>query len=136
MKKEAAHSARLGARAWPQLGTHVRPLIAVCYALAEAHIAHARLEAGDVGWDVRLPDVAGHTTDRRHSAGTASFYLADASTSNVELPWARMRPSAASTRASAVMICRPWLITRPSARTRPVSALIGREKLPLVSTVV
>ncbi|MCY1218389.1 hypothetical protein D9M72_303360 [compost metagenome] len=58
------------------------------------------------------------------------------STSSVDVPWARTRPSFASTRASAVMICRPWLTTRPSTRTLPVSGLIGREKFPLVSTVV
>jgi len=59
-----------------------------------------------------------------------------ASTMIVEVPWASTRPSPARTCALAEMICRPWDTTLASARTRPVSCVIGLQKLPLVSIVV
>ncbi|WER50352.1 NAD(P)H-quinone oxidoreductase [Cupriavidus sp. WKF15] len=53
---------RIGARlltmVWPLLGTRVRPLIAARYALADAHLAHACLEAGDVAGKILLDVVA------------------------------------------------------------------------------
>jgi hypothetical protein len=59
----------------------------------------------------------------------------DFSAISVEVPCASRRPAASTILPSHEMIVRPLPTTRPSARTDPVSAVIAREKLALVSIV-
>src|SRR5271165_295131 len=63
-------------------------------------------------------------------------HLAPRTTIKVEVPWASTRPSRDVSRASVEMIRRVCDTTCASTLTCPVSLVIGRERLTLVSTVL
>lgn len=75
------------------------------------------------------------TPSSRGFAGAPYVSALSFNTIKVEVPWARTRPLASVTRASAEMMRRPLATTHAAARTRPVSLVIGREKFTFVSIV-